>query len=320
MRHSPLPPSLAEEGGQMLRALAGDLLATPGVELIILHDDRLPWADDGGRASVRRVSLGAGDEFQAVWRDWLPACDAVWPVAPETGGILERLCRDVENAGKPLLGSPAAAVRLAASKLATARRLAGHGLPVVHTVPLRDWEPQANPAYVIKPDDGAGCGDACVITAGASCQEGEETGWIAQPLLEGEPLSLSALFAEGQARLCAVNRQRIERAGPGFVLRGCQVNALADADGSWQALAAGVARALPGLWGYAGIDLILTADGPVILEVNPRLTTSYVGLRAATGENPAAMVLDLLQTGKLPPRRGPVGKPVEVGLEQAHGD
>jgi predicted ATP-grasp superfamily ATP-dependent carboligase len=50
-------------------------------------------------------------------------------------------------------------------------------------------------------------------------------------------------------------------------------------------LARRAARALPKTTGYIGIDLVLgndpRASGDVVIEVNPRLTTSYVGLRAA---------------------------------------
>ena len=42
------------------------------------------------------------------------------------------------------------------------------------------------------------------------------------------------------------------------------------------------------------IDLIDTAEGPVVIDINPRLTTSYVGLRRAIAANPAALVLKLL--------------------------
>ena len=53
--------------------------------------------------------------------------------------------------------------------------------------------------------------------------------------------------------------------------------------------------ALPAAHGYVGIDLILgnAADGSedVVIEVNPRITTSYVGLRAATSDNLAAMMI-----------------------------
>lgn len=39
-------------------------------------------------------------------------------------------------------------------------------------------------------------------------------------------------------------------------------------------------RTIPGLAGYFGVDLLLTDGGqPVIVEINPRLTTAYVGYR-----------------------------------------
>jgi predicted ATP-grasp superfamily ATP-dependent carboligase len=50
---------------------------------------------------------------------------------------------------------------------------------------------------------------------------------------------------------------------------------------------------VPGLWGYCGVDFIETPEGPVVVEINPRLTMSYVGLRDATGINPAELVLGM---------------------------
>jgi predicted ATP-grasp superfamily ATP-dependent carboligase len=50
-------------------------------------------------------------------------------------------------------------------------------------------------------------------------------------------------------------------------------------------------EALPGLRGYIGVDLVLTKLEAVVIEVNPRLTTSYLGVRAAIDGNLAAMVL-----------------------------
>jgi predicted ATP-grasp superfamily ATP-dependent carboligase len=43
-----------------------------------------------------------------------------------------------------------------------------------------------------------------------------------------------------------------------------------------------------------GIDVIVDTQGAVqVLEVNPRLTTSFVGMRDAVGVNPARLVLEL---------------------------
>ncbi len=43
---------------------------------------------------------------------------------------------------------------------------------------------------------------------------------------------------------------------------------------------------VPGLRGWVGVDLVLPDDGPpVVVEINPRLTTSYLGYRRLTGTN-----------------------------------
>ena len=50
---------------------------------------------------------------------------------------------------------------------------------------------------------------------------------------------------------------------------------------------------VPGLIGYVGVDLVLgkSPDGDRAIEINPRLTTSYVGLRALADFNLAGAML-----------------------------
>jgi predicted ATP-grasp superfamily ATP-dependent carboligase len=69
-----------------------------------------------------------------------------------------------------------------------------------------------------------------------------------------------------------------------------------------------------------GVDLVETSDGPVVLEVNPRLTTSYCGLRTARGLNPAALVMGLLSGGRPEPLPSAIvaGAPAEIRLAHAH--
>ncbi len=57
--------------------------------------------------------------------------------------------------------------------------------------------------------------------------------------------------------------------------------------------------AVPGLAGFVGVDLILSREsGPdpvdTEVEINPRLTTSYVGLRALARENLAERWLEAM--------------------------
>lgn len=64
-----------------------------------------------------------------------------------------------------------------------------------------------------------------------------------------------------------------------------------------ETLALAAINALPATTGYVGIDLILgeTAETDCVIEVNPRLTTSYVGLRTLSEKNLAQAMLDLAE-------------------------
>lgn len=316
MAQEPLAPGLLREGAAMLAALLDGLAALPGVEILALRDARL--AIPGEWPAVEWVVPAPGATAEQGYSELLEGCDAAWPIAPETGGILERLCLWSEAAGKPLLTSPAAAVHIAASKLRTVQRLAAGGVPVVPTIALDGGLPLPDFPRVIKPDDGVGCEGSRIVATPedwADLPPGLAAGYVAQPLLEGEALSLSALFAQGQARLLSVNRQRIDRRDGAFALSGCEVNAVVGEWADWERLAQHAAAAMPELWGYVGIDLILTAQGPRVLEINPRLTTSYAGLVASTGLNGAGLVLDLWREGRLPELAGMRRAPCEVVLE-----
>jgi predicted ATP-grasp superfamily ATP-dependent carboligase len=56
-------------------------------------------------------------------------------------------------------------------------------------------------------------------------------------------------------------------------------------------LAVRACEAIPGLRGYVGVDLMLSRAEAFVIEVNPRLTTAYLGVRSSLDENVAAMAL-----------------------------
>ena len=219
--------------------------------------------------------------------------DLVWLVAPETDGLLSRFQRTVGDAR--WLGCSAEAIELTAGKHATLAHLAAHGVPTPlafeHAPEVRRW--------VVKPDDGAGGVATHVHTDRAAALEEQARRAQAgaavtlEPWIEGEALSLSLLCSAQNAEMLSVNRQRIAIDAQGRLsFEGVTVDALGRDDPRWRALsalAAEVARAIPGLRGFAGIDLVWHPErGPVVIEVNPRVTCAYVGLSAALGRNLAA--------------------------------
>jgi predicted ATP-grasp superfamily ATP-dependent carboligase len=105
------------------------------------------------------------------------------------------------------------------------------------------------------------------------------------------------LFKQGKAWLICCNRQHIQLNNQQFKLSACQVNYASPYLEYYCELVPRIAESIPSLWGYIGIDLIETHEfGPLVLEINPRLTSSYIGIKAATGINVAAAVLALLDT------------------------
>ena len=291
----PLPASLSREGDMMLTALVKDLAALESVEVVTTRDKRLPAL----RAPADVLMVDEPGEFWPSWIQLIRAADAVWPIAPESGGILARVSELSVEAGRTLLASDPKSVRLTGSKLATAQYLTKFGIPAVPTAPLGAGEVFSEAsAWVVKPDDGAGAENTLLFDGLDNLDR-----WMAanpvpdmilQPYVSGPAASLSLLCRDGAAWLLTCNEQLIEISGNEFRYRGGIVGGREFRRAEYQPIASAVAAAVPGLWGYVGVDLIDGPDGPVLLEINPRLTTSYAGLRRAIGVNPSELVLELL--------------------------
>jgi predicted ATP-grasp superfamily ATP-dependent carboligase len=317
----PLPLRLAREGDLMLAALIGDLLELPGVQVSFSRDERLALPPRLAPARVCWRSPREGPD--AVLAREIRASEATWPIAPETGGELERCARAVIDAGRVLFGPRPEAIALAASKSATAKRLARAGIDVVPCYgPASRWEDRGG-RWVVKPDDGAGCCGMRLFSdrrsAAAALTGDGGSGRIAQPWIDGEPMSLSVLAGAGAVDVLSVNRQLVRSAGPSVEIAAIEVNC-APVTAPLRALAERVVAAMPGLQGYFGIDFVQTARGPVVLEVNPRLTSSYVGLRPALGLNVAARVLAAQAGTPAPPAGARAGRPVMLDLEADASD
>lgn len=297
----PLPASLVREGRLMRDALLRDAADIAGAELVTLHDARLEAALPG---SIAVAETGA---FDAAFDAALAGADAALIVAPETGDLLATLAARVEASGSRLLGCDAASCRVAASKSRTARVLAEAGVAVLPHYSDADALPDVLGAWAVKPDDGAGCeglqrlGDRA---AAARVLRAAGPDHIAQPWLDGEARSMNLLCARGRAALLSVNRQVLEHRGERVRLAALAVGAV-DATPQHAALAQRIAAALPGLLGPVGVDFIETADGPVVVEINPRMSTSACALRAATGLNLVAATLSAARDGSLPSTDAP---------------
>lgn len=252
----------------MRDAVAAEIRGLPGWQLSVA-------ATEPGPDHVLALPGEAPVDFvrrQALRHDW------VWVIAPETERWLARLQAAVP-AGVGWLGCTAEAIAQASSKRATVEALAASGLPVPR--PGLD----AACRWVSKPDDGAGSVATRVHTGPMTAPR---PGWHHEPWVDGEALSLSLLCHARETELLSVNRQPVQVLADGVVQVDLPVpHVLRRDDPRWprlDALAQAITACLPGLRGFVGIDLVWhAAAGPVVIEVNPRVTSAIVGLSAALG-------------------------------------
>ncbi len=280
--------SLLSQGLAMRDAMVADLLRSGSVAVSAAVSAAAPALPPGAQP----VRAAPGENLLAFVARQAAQHDAVWLVAPETDGLLGAFQRQVP-AGR-WLGCSAAAIALASSKSATLRHLSVRGA----STPL-DFSPAAT-RWVVKPDDGAGCVGTRLYRSLDAAHGARQAmpGLVLEPWVEGQAMSLSLLCHGGTAELLSINRQRIEIAADGQVgYRGVAIDALPRSGhlGDVMAtLARQVVRAVRGLHGFVGIDLVWhDTSGPVLVELNPRPTCAYVGLSAALGRNLAAELLAL---------------------------
>jgi predicted ATP-grasp superfamily ATP-dependent carboligase len=269
------PRSLAREGSAMRRAVATDFAALEHIRVVMTLDASL--TDAPGPWVIVRVEPGAEPEIAKAL-----ASEADWTlvIAPETGGILAERARWIDEAGGRTLGATPEAITRTGDKLALAHLL--HDANLAHP-PTRlvtgpgPWPFETSPCAVLKPRDGAGCLHTVrsEITAGLPANYPWPA--IVQPYVPGTAFSVSILVdIAGRAWPLAIGRQRVvEREGT-FRYEGGEIPC-----GPREAIAEAcrAVEVVSGLHGWVGVDLVVTEDSrPVILEINPRLTTSFVGL------------------------------------------
>jgi predicted ATP-grasp superfamily ATP-dependent carboligase len=216
-------------------------------------------------------------------------------IAPEFDGYLAHVCGLTEEAGARLLSPSRGFIDVASDKQRTAELLAQCGITVPTGVPIAAGErlPRTFPfPAVLKPRDGAGSQGVTLLAQHPGDDFHAPAAMRLEKFIAGQPASIAALCGPRGNVLLPPCSQRLSGDGRFAYLGGETpvVTPLAERAQRW---AAAALAALPPTTGYVGIDLVL-GDSPTddtVIEINPRLTTSYVGLRQLVRENLAVAML-----------------------------
>jgi hypothetical protein len=255
-------PALAPEGAAMLGVIAKSFTRCG-------HEVVLPGPGDFG-AEMERLA---------------PYCDMGLVIAPDR--LMARYTLLLEQCTHNLgCGSMNAA--LCASKVRSGQILRRHGIPVPGDTPAG--------RHVVKPVNG--CGTQGVRLTDAPPGEGE----FSQQYIDGEHYSVSLVAGRVVGEVClyylgapplvlALNRQFVTIGPDGsFRYEGGETPVHIKREKEIIGIAKKVVSVL-GCQGYCGVDLVV-ADKAYVVDVNPRITTSLVGIAAVMEEEIAQLLVD----------------------------
>lgn len=254
-------PACAEEGRAMLEVLSGSF----------------------ERCGYQVQTSGKGD-FSEEIRRLAPLCDVGLVIAPDPllagfSATLEHLTHNI--------GCGSMNVAVCANKLRAKAVLAMHGVPVPEEV--------TTGLRIVKPI--RGYGSAGVRLTDGPAAEGE----FGERYIEGEQISVSMVgsrvvgdacdnYSGDPPLLLAVNRQLIS-VGPDSQIRYLGGETPIDHPRKEEIVAtAALALNRLGCQGYTGIDMVV-ADRCYVVDVNPRITTSLVGIAACMQEEIADVLV-----------------------------
>ena len=303
-----IPPDLAAEGLAMLQGLLADFRSWGQFTTMITVDERMPETP----LPADQVIRIRHNQHQDTIADLIAKSNAALIIAPENDGILFSLTALVEKAGVPLLGSDSDGVIVAGDKWECYRHFIRAGILIPKT-----WRVNSNRAakiaekagfpLVIKPIDGAGCEGVGLTTDRPSLDHAISTDvfrqkdFLLQRYLEGRHYSVSMLVSGKESVPLSLNEQFV-RIGQQFTYQGgCIVPKHSELRRAIAAAKRSISL-IHGLKGYVGVDMVLSEGKWYVIEINPRITTSYVGLRSVININ-LAKALWLACTRKTLPQK-----------------
>ena len=298
-----VPESLLAEGRAMADALSLDLAAADTRVDRMLDTTLEPTA----RVTHRNITYHPITSARAERETFLQlASSADWTIliAPESEGALGERVAWTQRAGGQLWGPSAEVIELTSDKHRLASHLADAGIEVPHGTALAagDSLPVDFPyPAVLKPRDGAGSqgmrqidvhDPATTVPFNARLEQ-LRAGQAASVVILGGPVGLCPLPP------CT---QTLSADGQFTYLGGSLPLANSLATRATRIACRAVA-ACGEMHGYVGVDLILgsRADEDCVIEINPRLISSYLLLRRVAEENLARSILAWRQGTGTPP-------------------
>ena len=318
--------SLFCEGYAMLRTIIEDF-KNLGFHITTLLDSRIDFLSHYIKADVIK-SVELEEDYLKKYTDCVKDSKYCFVIAPEFSNILYDLTKIVKKNKKKLLSIDLNGVKLGASKLETYKFFIANKM----STPKSYWIPfkgrfldldfilqkvdQLNSSIVIKPDDGVGSesifyfekkDDILLFFESSNKIFDANRKYLIQEYIEGDPMSVSIINNQPYEKtienipiILSINAQNLQITDSTKEFAYFGGSTPIDQFKQLKTQIEDILKSvdLSAFKGYFGIDFVKKADNSLsFIEINPRLTTSYVGIRNVIEFNPMDLLLN--QTKKL---------------------
>jgi len=304
--------SMQKQGREMLLAIAKDFL-TGGLEVALPIDSRLQ-KEIPNLKNLSQLEIRAADDLRSRLFEMAMESDYVMVIAPETAANLSNCLLWLKDFESKLINPNIAFTQLVSNKQLTFEHLRSNGFQQVpqcvnfaeHQESVERFKHFPLPS-VLKPIDGAGSEEVVIIDDWNSwCPNLSRplSSYCLEAFVEGTPVSVSVVGSGDGYELLTPTKQLFDQSRRSEGLMGEYVRGEYPITPATSARALRLARqaveALPPTRGYFGIDMVIGElngqPNDVLIEINPRLTSSYLKLREIYPENLAMLILEKATT------------------------
>jgi predicted ATP-grasp superfamily ATP-dependent carboligase len=252
------------------------------------------------------------EEFKNAIKD----CKYVFIVAPEFSNILYDLTKIAKDEKKNILSLDLHPIRLCTSKLKTYNYFKTNDLLTPRSYPLKITSGKYDRSYVIKilrklkkpiiikPEDGVGAESIFYFEEDWQIKNffnkeeeflDRNRKYFIQEYISGTDLSTSIIINERKSSILSVNVQNVNfRKGSNQLTYLGGYTPVEKIEIIENELSKELEKVdFSGFKGYFGIDFIREKSNKnYYIEINPRLTTSYIGIRNITKKNPILLLIE----------------------------
>lgn len=311
-----IPSSLFCEGYGMLKSIILDFKKL-NLTISTLLDHRIFFLSSYLKAdNIKETRVE--DDYIELFKAEVKKCDYCFIIAPEFSRILYTLTKIVKDYNRKLLSVDLEGIQLGMSKFETYKFFKKNKIntPLTYRIPFKGKSLDFNfisqkfdelkSPIIIKPDDGVGAENIYYIESESQLSKfihehinklEKDRCYILQEFIEGEDLSISLIAHkelldkfDKNHLILAINSQNIniknQKVKSEYFGGYTPVNDL-----HIQISSILEKFDFTKFNGFFGIDFIRKADNSIFfIELNPRLTTSYIGVRKILSYNPTDVI------------------------------